>query len=77
MDPTRIDWASKEITRGDPGLSDSGEESIYNDIAERYEISHVAPIYLIDSNKQMRVFFTSTVDKQSLVHDILQLLDSS
>ena len=77
VDPTRIDWASKEITRGAPGLSDSGVESLYNDIAERYEISHVAPIYLIDSNKQMRVFFTSTVDKQSLVHDILQLLDSS
>ena len=76
VDPSRIDWGNKEVKRGAPGLSDSGVNALYNDIAKRYEISHVAPIYLIDSNKQMRVFFNSPIDKQELIHDILQLLDS-
>ncbi len=44
-------------------------------ISERYEISHSAPVFLIDADGWRRVVFTSPLDPDEIAEDIRRLLN--
>ena len=76
VDPAQIAWA-----RGEPTLtpriaaSDRGVDALLRDIAVRYEVTHSAPVYLLDAEKQMRVLFTPPLNPEDVAHDIRLLLE--
>ena len=76
VDPAQIAWA-----RGEPTLtpriaaSDRGVDALLRDIAVRYEVTHAAPVYLLDSEKRMRVLFTPPLNPEDVAHDIRLLLE--
>jgi len=52
----------------------SGVDALRRDVAQRYSVSHQAPVYLIDMNGDLRVLHTLPIDPDDVVHDIRQLL---
>ncbi len=75
VDPAQIAWA-----RGEPTVtpqtagSDRGVDALLRDIAVRYEVTHAAPVYLLDAEKRMRVLFTPPLNPEDVAHDIRLLL---
>ena len=49
--------------------------SLQQPVSAGYEITHSAPVYVIDRRGRMRVLFTPPLDPNELVHDIRLLLD--
>ena len=76
VDPTQIEWE-----RGEPTVTpqiaalERGVAALLRDIAVKYEVNHAAPVYLLDSEKRMRVLHTPPLDPDDIAHDIRLLLE--
>ena len=75
VDPVQIVWA-----RGEPTVtpqiagSERGVDALLRDIAVKYEVTHAAPVYLLDSEKRMRALHTPPLSPKDVAHDIRLLL---
>lgn len=57
------------------GSPKGAADSLRRAVQARYEISHSAPVYLIDRQGLMRVLFTPPLEPDDIAHDIRVLLD--
>ena len=75
VDPGQVEWFRGEPTVT-PGIAGSarGVDALLRDIAVRYEVLHAAPVYLLDSEKQMRALHTPPLNPEDIAHDIRVLL---
>ena len=74
-----VEPASEQQSRpggGPPTPERKGSvDALRQGTASRYEVSHAAPVYLIDRKGMRRVLFTPPLDPTELVHDIRVLLE--
>lgn len=77
VDPLQGEWARGEPTASPQpaGQTRSGVDALRRAIATRYEVFHSTPVYLIDRDHWIRVFFTPPLDPEAIAHDIKLLLD--
>ena len=75
VDPARIEW-----DRGEPTVtpqiagSERGVAALLRDIAVKYEVTHAAPVYLLDAEKRMHALHTPPLNPEDVAHDIRLLL---
>ena len=77
IDPTVDDrpLGGASATGQGSGAKHGSVDALRQEMAARYQVTHSAPVYLIDREGLMRVLFTLPLDPDELVHDIALLLD--
>ena len=63
-----------EITEQVESAQRGSVGGLHNETANKYTVTHSAPVYLIDRQGLMRVLFTLPFDPDAVVHDIRLLL---